>query len=258
MIIYDITSSIVLFKNDRAVLRQAIDSFLNTSLRVRLYLVDNSPTDCLKDLIQDSRVEYIYNNKNLGFGVAHNTIIVKVLKISKYHLILNPDVYYANGMLEKMFNFLECNNKFGHLMPKVLYPDGTMQYLCKHNPTFFDLFARRFLPKFVSKYFKKRMEMYEFRDHSYNEIIENVPFLSGCFMLVRTSVFEEVGGFDEKIFMYVEDADLSRRILTKFNNIYFPDAVIFHHFGKGSHKKLSLTLHSIYGAFVYFRNWNFK
>ena len=56
----------------------------------------------------------------------------------------------------------------------------------------------------------------------------NVPYLSGCFMFLRKSVIEEVGVFDEGIFMYGEDTDLNRRIYQKHRTMYYPKVTITH------------------------------
>jgi GT2 family glycosyltransferase len=75
----DISASIVLYKNEKALLKKAISSFLNTNLEVRLYLLDNSPNDSLRSLEKlDSRITYIFNKGNLGYGSAHN-IAIKLL-----------------------------------------------------------------------------------------------------------------------------------------------------------------------------------
>ncbi|EDM37179.1 putative lipopolysaccharide biosynthesis glycosyltransferase [Pedobacter sp. BAL39] len=253
---YQITAAIVLYKNDRLVLSETIDSFLRTDLRVRLFLVDNSPTDDLRNLYDDDRVEYIFNPTNPGFGAAHNIAILKAFDLdSMYHLVLNPDIYFAEGTLEKLYAFMESDLETGHVMPKVLYPDNSIQYLCKTNPTVFDLFARRFMPSFLKKYFKERMDRYEYKDKDYNEIIYNIPYLSGCFMFLRTNTLKKVGLFDDRIFMYIEDADLTRRFLQHSKTAYYPEAIVYHHFAKGSHKNWKLTWYSIHGAFIYFNKW---
>lgn len=252
---YSITACIVFFKNDKQVLEQAIDSFVNTTLNVKLYLIDNSPTDELSCLKTRDNIEYIHNPSNPGFGAAHNIAIRKSLNESKYHLVLNPDIYFNSGNLELLFNFMEDHPEIGHVMPKVLYPDNSIQYLCKTNPTPFDLFARRFLPKSLQQFFKKRMDAYEYKDHDYDQIILDVPYLSGCFMFLRTELFSRVGLFDDRIFMYIEDADLTRRFLQISRTAYYPEAVVYHHFAKGSHKSWKLTWYSIHGAFIYFNKW---
>ncbi len=253
---YDITCSLVSYKNDRQILLAAINSFLNTTLKVKLYLIDNSPTDELKDLIFSDRVEYIFNPANPGFGAAHNIAIKKAItEKSIYHLILNPDIFFEGGVLEKLVSFMNVNKDIGHVMPKVLYPNNEIQYLCKTNPTPFDLFARRFMPGPIKKLFKARMDKYEYKDKDYSRIMFNIPYLSGCFMFLRTDTLKKVGLFDDRIFMYIEDADLTRRFLEVSKTAYYPDAVVYHHFAKGSHKNWKLTWYSIHGAYIYFNKW---
>lgn len=251
-----ISACIVLYKNDYTILQEAINSFLNTELRIKLYLVDNSPTDELKILVTDSRIEYIHNSANPGFGASHNVAIQKAFELkSDYHLVLNPDIYFDKGTLEKICEFMDFNLNVGHVMPKVTYPNGDHQYLCKTNPTFFDLFARGFLPAFLKKRFQKRMDTYEYKDKDYNKIIYNIPYLSGCFMFLRTSTLKKVGFFDDKIFMYLEDADLTRRFLEVSQTAYYPEAHVYHHFAKMTHKALKFKWITIQSAFIYFNKW---
>lgn len=245
-----------MYRNDIIMLREAITSFLNTELNVKLYLVDNSPTDELKILVTDSRIEYIHNPSNPGFGASHNVAIKKALELgSDYHLVLNPDIYFEKGTLELLCEFMNENLEVGHVMPKVTYPNGEIQYLCKTNPTFFDLFARGFMPSFLKKVFQKRMERYEYKNQDYNEVLYNIPYLSGCFMFLRTSVLKEVGYFDDRIFMYLEDADLTRRFLEVSKTAYYPDAHVYHHFAKLTHKKVKFKWITVQSAFIYFNKW---
>lgn len=248
-----ITASIVTYNNNVEVLSEAINSFLKTTLPARLYIVDNSPTDRLKDLCQDPRVEYIFNGKNLGFGKAHNIAIRKSMALKvPYHLVLNPDIYFGAGVTERLYDFMQQNPAVGQTMPKVLYPNGEIQYLCKLLPSPSDFFTRRFI-KDESK-LEKLNETFELRFTGYNRKM-NVPYLSGCFMFLRNSALEEVGLFDERIFMYSEDTDLTRRIHLKYQTIFLPDVQIFHHFAKGSHKSLKLLLFAVHGSLVYFSKW---
>ena len=84
----------------------------------------------------------------------------------------------------------------------------------------------------------------------------NVPYLSGCFMFLRVAALKDVGLFDEKIFMYGEDADLCRRLFEfGYKNIYLPNINIVHAFQKGSHKSVRLTWIGIKSAFYYFNKW---
>ena len=104
------TGCIVLYNNNKNILQQAINSFLNCEIVNKLYLIDNSPTDNLKDICVDERVEYIHNPSNPGFGAAHNIAIEKALQSdSKYHIVLNPDVYFDNNVIFELKKYMDDN-----------------------------------------------------------------------------------------------------------------------------------------------------
>lgn len=253
---FDIASSIVTYRNDFKTLQNTICSFLNTELNVKLYIVDNSPTDEIRRICNDDRIEYIFTNENKGFGAGHNIAIMKSIELSRYYLVLNPDIYFVNGTLEKIYNFMENKVEVGLVMPKVLSPNGSTQYLCKLLPTAYGLFLRRFFFVFhlFSHYKDKYNKLHELRFTGYDKIME-VPYLSGCFMFIRNEVFKKIGGFDERYFMYLEDVDLSRRIYKYYKNIYYPEAVIYHGNERGSYKNLTLLKYHIKSSIKYFNKW---
>ena len=253
---YDIICGLVVYKNEKQQLLAAIQSFLNTKLKVKLFLVDNSPTNDLKNIITDDRVIYIHNPENPGFGASHNIVIEKSIELnSRYHLILNPDIYFESGTLENIINYMDNNIEIGHLMPKVLYPNGDFQFLCKTNPTIFDLFTRGFMPDLLKQKFKKRIDKFTFKNSNFDEIIYNIPYLSGCFMFFRTSTLRKVGFFDDNFFMYLEDADITRRFLEVSKTVYYPNATVFHHYAGLTHKNLKFKWITIKSSFVYFNKW---
>ncbi len=134
---------------------------------------------------------------------------------------------------------------------KVIYPEGETQYLCKLLPTPFDLIFRRFLPDNV---LKERKENFELRFTNYNKIME-VPYLSGCFMFIRTAVLEKVGFFDERFFMYPEDIDFTRRINKYYKTNFYPFVNITHEHGKGSYKNLKMLYIHMSNMIKYFNKW---
>lgn len=249
-----INASIVLYHNDKEQVLKAMSSFLNTSLDVKLYLVDNSANDAFKELADvDERVEYIFNNANLGYGGGHNVAIKRSIEEGAlYHLVLNPDIYFEGGVLEKLFDYMQRNKEVGHVMPKVLYPDGTNQNLCKLLPSPLDLFARRFIP--LKSLVETINYKYELQFFDYNSVAE-IPFLSGCFMFLRTNVLKQNCLFDEKFFMYLEDADLTRRVSGVSKTVFYPEVSIYHEYQRGAHKDKKLLWYFIKSAFTYFNKY---
>lgn len=250
---YDIVCSLVIYKNDRKQLLDAIRSFLNTNLKVRLVLIDNSPTDDLKDIISDPRAEYIHNPSNPGYGSTHNIAIRMYSGKTKYNLILNPDIYYSEGVLEDIIRFMDIDKKIGLVMPKVLYPDGNIQHLAKLIPSPFVFFARRFLP--FTRLKRGIIEKFELRFSGYNTIME-VPYLSGCFMVFRTEALIKINGFDENIFMHMEDLDITRRCYDAgFKTVFYPNQIVYHdHLFKSFLTKANLKMYFT-SAFYYYNKW---
>ncbi|MBA3025310.1 MAG: glycosyltransferase family 2 protein [Sulfurimonas sp.] len=248
-----VNASIVLYHNKREQLKKVIDSFLGTQLDVLLYLVDNSADDTLKDLAAlDNRIIYIFNNANLGYGAGHNVAIRKSIEMGiEYHVVLNPDLNFESSVIDSIYEYMQNHQDVGNLMPKILYPNGENQYLAKLLPTPLDWILRRFLP---ARFTQSITEKFELRYTGYDEVM-NVPFLSGCFMFLRTKALKDVGLFDEDIFMYMEDVDLNRRIHAKYKTVYYPEAHIFHEYERGSHKNFKLLLISIGSSIKYFNKW---
>lgn len=248
-----ISATIVAYKNNIDELNLSIKSFLETNLNVAIYIIDNSPTDSLKDKIyKDNRVRYIFMNKNNGFGAGHNEILSHPELMGKYHLVLNPDIHFEPGVIDRLYSYMENNPDVGNVMPKVIYPNGDLQYLCKLLPTPIDWIGRLIIPfKAIKDKINDKFEMH-FAD--YNKCM-NVPYLSGCFMFLRTSVIKEIGLFDTHIFMYGEDTDLNRRIHAKYKTMYNPDVTIIHRHEQGSHKNLHLMWIHIKAAIYYFNKW---
>ena len=248
-----ISASIVTYKNNPDVLTRTINCFLEATPEAPLFIIDNSPKDTVRSLCTHPSVQYIFNNENVGFGRGHNQVITKNRNTEKYHLILNPDVYFDKRVIRELVNFMEANEEVGLIMPKVLYPDGRLQPLCKLLPTPQQILARRFLCRFGGLQSKINYS-YEMQFTGYDKIAE-APFLSGCFMLIRSEVFKKVGVFDERFFLYFEDTDLSRRIHEQYKTIYYPNVEVYHVHERGAYRDKKLFIQGIKSAVQYFNKW---
>lgn len=233
--------------------QSAIESFLNTKLNVYLYLIDNSPTDELRSIADNPRVEYIHNPSNPGFGIAHNIAIKKITERSNYHLVLNPDIFFNAGVIEALLQYMDEHKDTGVIMPKILYPNGEVQYLAKLLPTPMDFVIRRFIPFNAIK--TKYSFNFEMRGSNYNQTLE-IPYLSGCFLIFRTSVLKNINGFDEKIFMHMEDVDICRRVIDSgYRSVFFPHELVFHDHEKKSFSNLKTLKIYLKSAIYYFNKW---
>jgi len=254
-----VTISIVTFNNEE-VIEAALTSIEKSTLppdEYEVVVVDNSSGDKTPGIIAGKFPGVtLIHSENIGFAAGHNKAIRKISGKSDYHLVMNPDVYFREDVLEKLLIFMDKNPDVGLVMPKILFPGDNerIQYLCKQLPTPFDLIGRRFIPGFLEPVFKKRFERYESRDRDYNRMMA-VPHLSGCFMMLRAEVFKKVGLFDERFFMYLEDVDFSRRVHGEYKTIYYPGVHIYHRYGQGSYKRLKHLKYHIVSAVKYFNKW---
>ncbi|WP_297272901.1 glycosyltransferase family 2 protein [uncultured Bacteroides sp.] len=247
-----ITASIVAYHTPINELSNLLECVIKSSID-KLYLIDNSSNDSLRDVGNlSSKIVYIHS-ANLGFGHGHNLAIKKAIEFgAQYHVVINPDIYWDGDVIESLATYLDNHQNCGLVMPKVLYPNGNIQYLCKLLPTPLNLFGRRFLP--FKELQRKIDEHYELHFTGYNKEME-VPSLSGCFMFLRVDVLKKVGIFDERYFMYAEDLDLCRRIGEVSRTMFYPEVSVYHAYEKGSYKNKKLLKYHICSVIKYFNKW---
>ncbi len=245
-----LNASIVLYKTSFGDVENLVATLRQSEKVGQIFLIDNSPTR--DERFASLPAKYLFNGKNIGYGAAHNIAIRQTIaQDTPYHLVINPDVKLDSTIIEKLLAAMDANTDVAALMPKIFYPDGDLQYLCKLLPTPWNLFGRRFLPKCLTRKSKHRFELHDF---DYNHTLD-IPFLSGCFMLLRSSALKEVGLFDERYLLYMEDVDLSRRLHQKFRTIFYPNASIVHAHAHGSYKDKRLLYIHIVSSCRYFNKW---
>ncbi len=246
-----VSATIVTYNNTESVLLKTINSFLNTSLDVTLYIVDNSPNDSIRNLCSDERIDYKYVGNNIGFGAGHNIILKQKEKLGVYHLILNPDIFIPEKALAKLIEYYNINPEIGMLSPRILYPDNTVQYLPKSLPIPLNL-VLRFFP-ILEKVFPKLAKNYTMENANYDKPLK-LAMLSGCFMIVKSDKIEDIA-FDERFFMYFEDFDFSRRIGERYDLVMNPSIHIYHDYERGAHKSYFLFKTLIMSMIKYFNKW---
>jgi GT2 family glycosyltransferase len=248
----NISASLVLYNSNVSQFEAAISGFLAAKYSGSLYVVDNSPVPLKSDLFSHPRVVYQHTGVNVGFGTGHNVAIRSACISSDLHLILNPDIQFGTDVLAALASKFFQDDQLVAAMPKVVYPDGSFQRLCKLLPTPANLFIRRFLPW---KGLRNRLDQsYELYDLPQDKISE-VPTLSGCFLLIRSSTLNLVGGFDERFFMYMEDVDLVRRLASKGSVKFIPVVSVIHEYAKGSYRNRRLLSYHVRSAIQYFNKW---
>lgn len=246
------TASIVTFHTSHKDLKRLIDCVMDSPID-KLFIIDNSSNDELREFVMgNSRIHYIHS-LNLGYGSGHNVAIKKSIEEGyEYHAILNPDVYWKDPVVKTLVEYMDNNPDCGLVMPKVLYPNGDTQYLCKLVPSPKDLILRRFIP--IKSWQEKHDYNYEMQWTGYDKEME-VPILSGCFMLLRNEVIKKTKPFDERYFMYAEDVDLCRRIGNVSSTMFYPNVSIYHEYAKGSYGNKKMLKMHIKSITKYFNKW---
>jgi len=169
--------------------------------------------------------------RNEGFGSGHNRALQDCG--GDLVLILNPDVELDPEALGAACAALRSDPGAVAVGPRCERDDGRREYLCKRYPTVLDLALRGFAPAPLRRCFHRRLARYEYRDLDRSG---PVLLLSGACLLLRRAVFDRIGGFDARFFMYFEDFYLSLRAAAHGPLLYQPAMRVVHHGGGAARK----------------------
>lgn len=247
-----VSASVVLYCTPADEVRHIIRLLTACPLLAEIHIIDNSPKPAWQQGDFPESVRYHVSGTNLGYGAGHNVALRQLLGRSDLHLISNSDIDFVPGTIERLVAVMQQRPWLGLVGPHVRFESGETQRLCKLLPHPLDVFGRRFFPR--ARWARRRSAAYELADFDYARPA-NIPFLSGCFMLVRVAALEEVGLFDERYFLYAEDLDLCRRIHARFATRFEPSATITHYWRRVSHHTLTGTLASVRSHAQYFNKW---
>lgn len=195
------------------------------SSRFEVIIVNNSPEDDLSSLENKFPVKLI-SNKNKGFSNGNN--VGAKNSSGEFLFFLNADTIIQDDFLAPAIKSLE-NKIFGASGFKLVNSDGTFQISFGYEISFFNEVKNKNLEKLTWDKDKTRLSQIE-KDFSETK---NVDWVSGAAVLIKKNVFDLVGGFDERFFMYMEDADICKKISDKgFKIFYYPFTKIVHLKGK--------------------------
>jgi len=203
---------------------------------LEIVVVDNASEDGSPDMVEAEfpEVNLIRLPNNTGFSGGNNVCFEGLT--ADYALLLNSDAFCAPGSLDILIAFADSVPDAGIIGPKVLNPDGTIQYSCRRFPTFAaGVFRNVYLGRLFPS--NKPAADYLMQDFDHASVLD-VDWVSGCAMLIRRTCLQEIGPLDDKtFFMYCEDMDWCLRAhQAGWRVLYFPDAVITHAIGRSSDK----------------------
>lgn len=236
-------SVIILNWNTQELLEKCLRSLQcpQPGLDFEVIVVDNASEDRSREMVRELFPEVILigNPINVGFGAGNN----KALPTAKgrYVLFLNSDTVVQEGALAGLVRYTDANPDIGIAGPKLLNGDGSLQYSCRRYPNLGTGFFRntplgRLFPK------NRFNTDYLMTDWDHNTP-RDVEWVSGAALMMRRSLLDEIGSFDEEFYMYCEDVDLCwranhtpRKEGGLWRVAYFPDSIIYHLIGKSSDK----------------------
>jgi GT2 family glycosyltransferase len=238
--------------NSGHLLRECIDSMRLSTLKPQsITIVDNNSTDSSLSFL-DETVRLVRSKSNLGFGKACN--LGAANGSAKYILFLNPDARLFEVSLSQSLAFLEypLNAQVGICGVQLLDNRNVVARSCSRFPTPASFFSHSAA---LSKFFPRLGHSMVDWHHAINQDVDQVI---GAFFLVRRSLFIDLGGFDERFFVYYEELDFSYRArLAGWRSVYLADVQAFHAGGGTSNqvkaKRLFYSLRSrILYAFKHF------
>lgn len=261
----DLTITIVSYHNEQEIKEAvaSIEAYTPATISKQIFIVDNtevfeeavSKNAEQKTILDDLTRQYqdvtcIKTGKNLGFGGGHNYVMKQL--DSKYHAIVNPDILFKMDAFSALLSFME-DESIGMCVPRLEDETGKLLPVYRRELTVWDMFLRMFL----KGCFQKRQAYHTMQDADYTKPFA-VPFAQGSFLVIRTGLFQTLGGFDERFFLYMEDADLCKRVNEVSRLVYCPYASVIHKWERGSHKSAKLFKLHVQSMLAYFLKWGLR
>lgn len=198
----------------------------------KVFIIDNNSSDLsLQKILPNHKIHIIENKENRGFAKASNQGFC--LSKSPYVLLLNPDAQLLDNTLQKCISFMEKNSEIDILGCKLLDDNGKTSPSCARFPTPMKIFMDSIgFSKVFPKVFSPAILMTDW-DHKSSRYVDQVM---GAFMFMRHSVFEKVGLFDERFFVYCEELDFSKRLFDLGGKTFYNSKISAIHSGEGTTK----------------------
>lgn len=205
----------------------------NFSFDVEIIVADNNSHDNIETILKEfPGVVFVDNKKNIGFCAGNN----RAISHSKgdYILILNPDIRIEQSSIEKLYLTLKSNENMGLIGPRLINADGSTQETSFAFPNiYYPLFRRT--PFGKTKTGQRWLNKFLLKNIDRNKNLE-VDWLQGACFMIKKEIFNKIKGYDEKIFMYLDDMDICRRVWEIEKSVYYMGEVSAIHL----HQKMSI------------------
>lgn len=248
--------------NTRELLKDCLSSiYQGTKVSFEIIIVDNGSKDESPAMVRENfpKVKLIENKINFGFARAVNQGLEKAM--GGYLLLLNSDTVIGEEVIDKMVSFLKDNVSVGVVGCQLKSPDGEIQPSGGYLP---DLARVFFWMSFIDDLpvLKKILKPYHVQDKNFYSRQQELDWVTGAFFATRREVFEKVGLFDEKMFMYVEEVDwCARAKRAGYKIIFNPSVSVIHYKGASTKRGRAGILEEYQGLKHYFKKhkspWQF-
>ena len=197
-----------------------------TALPVEVVMADNGSVDGSPEAAaaRYPNVKLLRTGANLGYGGAVNRGVGAVAS-TEFLIIANPDVVWGPGSIDALLEVARRWPQAAAVGPLIRDPDGTIYPSARHLPSV----IRGGMHAVVGPFWKNNPWTAAYRQDREEPSERAVGWLSGSCLLVRRAAFDQIGGFDERYFMYMEDVDLGDRFgRAGWLNVYAPSAEVLH------------------------------
>ncbi|MFA6522304.1 MAG: glycosyltransferase family 2 protein [Patescibacteria group bacterium] len=215
--------------------RQTIRNIYRAAPQVsfEIIVIDNNPAAGMHAILEKEfpHVRYIALDRNKGFGGGMNEGIR--IANGRYILVFNPDIVVEAQSLETLTRFMDAHPDVGVVGPKLVNPNGSLQFSCYRLPPLLWPVYRR-TPLGKTAVGKQVIEEYLMTANPHAET-QDVDALIGAALFCRRTDLQAIGLFDERFFMYYEDNDLCRRFWERGKRVvYLPSASMIHYHRRAS------------------------
>lgn len=246
---------VVAYRADDYIMSSLLELISDIRVKGAIYLCQ---PQCTNSLIQKLKaiesIVVICSSANIGYGKAVNILSQLAPPTVDYLIVSNADITLEPGFISKLSSVIARFDYPELIGPRIVDTSNSLSYLCKRNPTLLGLTIRYLRIDTYLEAARNYDHWYTMRDYDYNKAFA-CTYLSGCFMIVRLDAFLKVGGFDERFFLYLEDADLTRAISHFGRTLYIPDLTVTHRWERGPYKLFYLALINIHSFIIYSRKW---
>ncbi len=235
-----------------------IDSIYKSkpSLTFEIIVVDNDGKNTIEENLkkQFPKIKYVKSPENIGFG-AGNNLGAKHAK-GEYLFFLNPDTEVIEGAIDSLFKFISSKKNVGAVAPLLLDKNGKISSVqgSSHHTIINTILSL----SFIHKLFPNNPVAREFFLQDWDKKnIKRVDVVPGTAFMIGKNLFDKIDGFDEKLFLFFEEADLAKKISTYgYNNYIIPQAKIIHLGGESTKKRSDIKEIFERSKFYYFKKWH--